>query len=104
MAIGPGREEVKTLSISVTAGAGVCGTGTLTPVWSVARWVRIIPTSESDTYGVKFLDGDGDMVIYRTSLTGTFSEQLEISLGTVRSVQILDSSSTGTYKVKFDMN
>lgn len=96
-----GKQQVKLLSITVSGGAG---TGTVTSEWALARWVRVIPTTESDTYDVSFKDADGDLIGSYTGQTGTFSAQLNLSLGILRTVAIANSSSTGTYKTKFDMH
>ena len=63
-----GREQSLFLIIAV---AGGTGTGTVTPLWAICRWIRIIPTAESDTYDVTFKDGDGDIMLVRTGIVGT---------------------------------
>lgn len=96
-----GREQSLFLNIAVS---GATGTGTVTPLWAICRWIRIIPTTESDTYDVTFKDGDGDILLVRTGLMGTMSERLEMSMGILKTIVIANSSSTGTYKAKFDMH
>lgn len=96
-----GREQSRILTIAVSGGTG---TGSVAAIWALARWIRIIPTIESDTYDVTFKDGDGDIILVRTGLTGTMSEQLDMSLGILRTIVIANSSSTGNYKAKFDMH
>lgn len=96
-----GKEQSRLLNITVAAGTG---TGTVVAEWSLARWIRVIPTTESDTYDVTFKDADGDPMVVRTGLTGTMSEQLGLSLGILRTVVITNSSSSGTYKAKLDMH
>ncbi len=96
-----GKEQSRLLNITV---AGGTGTGTVISEWALARWIRVIPTTESDTYDVTFKDGDGDPMVVRTGMTGTMSEQLDISLGILKTVVIANSSSSGTYKVKLDMH
>lgn len=96
-----GREASYRISITVSAGSG---TGTLTNAWDIARWVRVIPISESDTYNLTIKDGDGHIMLSRTSITGTFSERLEMSLGIMKTVEIASASQDGTYTVKMDMN
>lgn len=96
-----GREQVRLLNITVSSGSG---TGTITPIWTHANWVRVIPPSESATYDVTFLDGDGDIMVKRTGQTGTMAEMLELSLGILSSVQVANGDQDGTYKVKLDCN
>lgn len=95
----PGKEQVKKLAITVSSGTG---TGNLTPEWSVARWIRVIPVAETDTYTVTFKDGDGDIIAKRTAQEGTLSEMLELSLGILKSVVIESASQDGTYFLKLD--
>ena len=94
-----GAEKVKRLSITVTSGTG---TGTLTPEWTLARWIRIKPVAESDTYTVTLKDGDGDIMMERTDQEGTLSENLEMSLGILKTVLIESASQDGTYLFKAD--
>lgn len=96
-----GKEQSRLLNIAVAGGGG---TGTIVPEWALARWLRVIPPSESDSYDVTFKDGDGDLMVLRTGMIGTMSEQLDISLGILKSIVIANSSSTGTYKLKMDMH
>lgn len=97
----PGKQAVLRLNITVSS---LTGTGTVTNEWNIARWVRVIPVAETDTFDVTFKDADGHIMVKRTSNTGTMSEQLDLSLGIVRTVLIENATQDGTYVVKFDMN
>lgn len=97
----PGKEQSRVLLITVSSGSG---SGTVTNTWDIAKWVRIIPPSESATYDVTFKDADGDIIAARTSQLGTLSEMLEISLGILRTVLISSSSEDGSFKAKFDLH
>lgn len=94
-----GREQSLLLNITVAAGTG---TGSVAPLWAIARWVRIIPVTEADVYDVTFKDGDGDVIAVRTGQVGTMSEQLSLSLGILKTVVIANSSNNGTFKLKMD--
>ncbi len=94
-----GREQVRLLNITVSSGSG---TGTISPIWTHANWVRVIPPTEVTSYDVTFLDGDGDIMVKRTGQVGTMAEMLELSLGTLNSVQIANSTVDGTFKLKLD--
>lgn len=96
-----GKEASRVLNITVSSGTG---TGTLTPEWSLARWVRVIPVAESDTYDVTLKDGDGDIISKFTGQTGTFSYNAEMSLGILKTVLIESAAQDGTYKAKFDLH
>jgi len=96
-----GREQSRSLNITVSS---LTGTGTVTPIWAVARWVRVIPVAETDTYDVTFKDGDGDIMVYRTGQIGTLSENLDLSLGILKTVVIANATQDGTYKLKLDMH
>lgn len=96
-----GKEQSRLLNITVSGGTG---TGTVAAEWALARWVRVIPTTESDTYDVTFKDADGDIICSRTGMTGTMSEQLNLSMGVLRTAVIANSSSSGTYKLKLDLH
>lgn len=96
-----GKEQSKLLNISVS---GATGTGTITNQWDIARRMRVIPTTENDTYDVAVKDADGDLIMQRTSQTGTLSELQEISLGIAKTVVISNASADGTYKIKFDLH
>lgn len=97
----PGKEQVRRLGITVSSGAG---TGTLTSEWTLARWIRIIPIAETDSYDVTFKDGDGHIMALRTGVTGTMSENLEMSLGILKTVVIANATQDGTYVAKFDLH
>ena len=86
-------------SITVSGGAGTLN---LTPVWLNARWVRVQPVAESDTYDLTIKDADGILIVSRTSQLGTMAEQLEISLGIAKSISIANAAQDGTYKVRLD--
>lgn len=86
-------------TITVSSGSGSL---TLTPIWLSARWVRVAPVSETDTYDLTILDGDGLIMVKRTSQLGTFSERLEMSLGIMKTVQIASATQDGSYSVRFD--
>lgn len=96
-----GKEQSKLLTITVTSGSG---TGTITNQWDIARWVRIIPVAEGNTYDVAFKDADGDIIASRTGQSGTLSEMLSLSLGILKTVAITNASQDGTFKAKFDMH
>lgn len=96
-----GREQSLFLNIAVSGGTG---TGSTTPLWTLTRWIRIVPTTELDTYDVTFKDGDGDIMLVRTGQVGTMSERLDISLGILKTIVIANSTSSGTYKAKFDLH
>lgn len=97
----PGREAARTLNITVTSGTG---TGTLTNQWDVARWIRVVPPNESTTFDVTIKDSDGDIMLKRTSQLGTDSENLEMSMGIMKTILIENSTADGTFKVKFDLH
>lgn len=94
-----GAEQVKRLVIAVSSGAG---TGSVAPQWSLARWIRVHPIAETDTFDMTFKDGEGTIMLVRTSQTGTFSEQVNMSLGIIKSVVIANASQDGNYVVHFD--
>lgn len=96
-----GREQSRSLSITVSSATG---TGSPTPIWAVARWIRVIPVSETDTYDVTFKDGDGDIMGKYTGQSGTLSQRLEMSLGILKTVLIENASQDGTYRIKFDFH
>jgi hypothetical protein len=85
--------------ITVSSGAGSLA---LTPLWQNARWVRIKPVNESDTWDMTIADGDGIIMVSRTGLTGTFAERLEISLGIAKTITIANGLVDGTYQVRLD--
>ena len=93
----------KSLQLSITISSG-SGTGTITSEWVVARWLRIKPIAETDTYNVTILDADGVIMLSRTSQLGTLSEKVEMSLGIMRTIAITSATQDGTYTVKFDVH
>ena len=86
-------------AIAVSSGSGSL---TLTPVWQNARWIRIKPVAETDTYDLTISDADGIIMATRTGQLGTFSEKLEMSLGIMRTIAIANASQDGTFQVRFD--
>lgn len=97
----PGKEAVRILSITVSSGTG---TGSVVAQWDIARWIRVVPISESDTYDVTFKDGDGYIMGKYTGNQGTFSSKLEMSMGIIKTVLIENASADGDYKVLFDLH
>lgn len=96
-----GPQKSLRLAIAVSSGSG---SGTLTNEWSSARWVRVIPVNETDTYDMTIKDADGNIMVKRTTQLGTFSEKLEMSLGIMKTVSIANATADGTYVAKFDLN
>lgn len=96
-----GREQSLKLAITVSSGSG---TGTTTKAWDLIRWLRVVPTTESDTYTVTLKDADGYIILKRTSQVGTFSERVEISLGILNTIDISGASADGTYNCRLDMS
>lgn len=94
-----GPQKSLRLSIVVSSGAG---TGTITNEWISARWVRVIPINETDTFDMTIKDGEGFLMLARTNLLGTFSEKCEMSLGIMRTIVIANAAVDGTYQVRFD--
>lgn len=88
-------------TIVVSSGSGSL---TLTNTWLNARWIRIKPVAETDTYNVTVSDADGMIMFQRTGQVGTLSEMLEMSLGIMRTVDITSAFQDGTYVVKFDIH
>lgn len=96
-----GREQSLQLPIVVSSGSG---TGTVTNVWAIIRWLRVVPINETDTYDITIKDADGLIMLYRTSQLGTFSERIEMSLGIIRTINIANASIDGTYQCRFDLH
>ena len=96
-----GREQVLRLNITISSNTG---TGALAPAWDIARWVRCIPVAETDSYDLTIKDGEGHIMLKRTSQIGTFSERLEMSLGIMKTVLIENATQDGTFIIKLDMN
>lgn len=86
-------------SITVSSGSGTLN---LTPIWLNARWVRIKPVAETDSFDVTISDGDSILIASRTGQVGTLSEQLSISLGIAKTISISNASQDGTYQVRLD--
>ena len=97
----PGREQSRRLSITVSSNTG---TGTVVPIWSRARWVRVIPVAETDSYDVTFKDADGHIMAKRSGQVGTMAEMLDLSLGILATVLIESATQDGTYILKLDMH
>lgn len=96
-----GKEQSKVLNITVSSGTG---TGTVTNQWDICRWLRIKPIAETDTFNLTVKDAGGMIMLVRTSVLGTFSERIEMSLGIIRTVLIESATQDGTYVCKFDMH
>jgi len=86
--------------ITVSSGSG---TLTLSNEWAVARWVRVIPVNETDTFTLTIKDADGYIMGTWSGQTGTFSSKLEMSLGIMKTIAIASASVDGTYTVKLDL-
>lgn len=97
----PGREQVRLLNITVSSNTG---TGSVTPLWAIARWVRVVPVAETDSYDVTFKDGEGDIMVKRTGQIGTMAEMLDLSVGILKTVLIENATQDGTYKLKLDLH
>jgi hypothetical protein len=101
----PGKEQSLRLNVAVSGGSG---TGTFTNEWTLVRRVRVIPTTESDTYVCQIKDADGHLIFDSNdsggSLTGTLSMLNEMSLGIMRTVEITSASADGTYTIKLDLH
>lgn len=96
-----GKQQVRRLNITVSSGAG---SGTITNEWTLARWIRVHPVSEANTYNLTIKDANGDVMVTRTGNTGTVSEQFDMSLGIIRTVEIASASQDGTYRCNFDLH
>lgn len=97
----PGREQSVPLTIAVSSGAG---SGTLTKMWTLVRWLRVIPVSETDTFDLTVKDADGFIMLSRTSQLGTYSERLEMSLGIMQTIEIANALQDGSYKCRLDLH
>lgn len=86
-------------TVTVSSGGGAL---TITNTWLNARWIRIKPIAETDSFDVTVADADGMIMFTRTGQIGTLSERLEMSLGIMRTVTIANATQDGTYTVKFD--
>lgn len=100
-----GKQQSLRMAITVSSGAG---TGTISNQWSIVRRIRVIPTTETDTYVCQIKDADGYLIFDSNdtgdSLTGTLSMLNEMSLGIAKTVEISGASADGTYQVRFDMH
>lgn len=101
----PGKEQSLRLAIVVSSGSG---TGTIENRWDLVRRVRVIPTTETDTYVCQIKDAEGYLIFDSNDsgdvLTGTLSMLNELSLGIAKTVEISSASADGTYQVRFDMH
>lgn len=88
-------------TITISSGSGSL---TLTNAWLNARWVRVKPVAETDSFDLTISDADGIIMLYRQGQTGTLSEKLEMSLGIMRTVQIANATADGTYTLKLDIH
>src|SRR5438128_2662549 len=96
-----GREQSIALAIVVV---GATGTGTFTNVWALARWIRVQPIAETDTYSLTIKDADGIIMLSRSGQVGTYSEKLDMSLGIMRTITIASATQDGTYQCRLDMH
>lgn len=94
-----GSQQVIKGTVTISSGGGAL---TLTNIWLNARWIRIKPVAESDTYDITGADADGIIMFTRTTQLGTFSERMEMSLGVLKTITIANASQDGTYQVRFD--
>lgn len=94
-----GSQQVIKGAIAVSAGGGAL---TLTNIWLNARWIRVKPVAETDTFDVTGADAEGIIMFTRTGQLGTFSERLEMSLGVLKTITIANGAQDGTYQVRFD--
>lgn len=97
----PGKEQSRRLNIAISSNTG---TGTATQEWTLSRWIRVIPVAETDSYDVTLKDADGHIMLYRTGQIGTLSENIEMSLGILKTVLIANATQDGTYVIKFDLH
>jgi len=95
-----GPQASRVGKITVSSGSG---TLTLTNEWSTARWIRVKPVNETDTFTLTIADADGMIMGKWTGQLGTFSAELNMSLGIMSTISIASASSDGTYTVKFDL-
>lgn len=96
-----GKEASRKLSITISSGSG---TGNISPEWAIARWVRVVPVAETDSFDVTIKDGDGLIIVKRTGQVGTLSEMLELSLGIAKTVLIQNTTQDGTYTFIADLH
>ena len=96
-----GKEAVRVLKITIASGTG---TGAVASQWDIARWIRVIPVAETDTFDLTLKDGDSHIMGKYTGNLGTFSSKLEMSLGILKTVLIENALQDGTYTVKFDLH
>jgi hypothetical protein len=96
-----GKQQVLRLNIVVSSGSG---TGTIQNQWDTCRWFRLVPTAESVTYDMTIKDGDGYLMISRTNNTGTLSEEINRSMGIMRTIEITSASQDGTFVALFELH
>ena len=97
----PGREQSLPLSIAIASGTG---TGTLSKVWTICRWIRVIPIAETDSFDVTIKDSDGYIMFTRTGQIGTLAERIEMSCGIMATILIANTTQDGTYRVRLDLH
>lgn len=93
----------QSISGKITVSSG-SGTLTLSNQWTVARWIRVKPVNETDTFTLTISDADGVIMGKWSGQQGTFSSKLEMSLGIMSTIAISSASADGTYTVKLDMH
>ena len=96
-----GKEQSRVLTITVSSGSG---SGTITNTWDKCAWFRVVPPDEADTYTVTVKDANGFIILKRTGQEGTLSENLALSLGIAKTVEIASASADGSYRAIFDMH
>lgn len=96
-----GKQQSLRLSIAVAAGTGI---GTITNDWSLVRWLRIKPIAETDSFDVSIKDADGIIMFSRVGQIGTLAERIEMSLGIMRTITIINATQDGTYNCRLDMH
>lgn len=97
----PGKEASRKLTITISSATG---TGSITPEWAVAKWIRVVPVAETDSFDCTIKDGYGYIIMKRTGQIGTLSEMLELSLGIVKTVLIENASQDGSYIFLADLH
>lgn len=96
-----GKEQRRRLNITISSNSG---TGTLTSEWTLSRWLRVVPVAETDSYDVTFKDADGFIMAQRTGQIGTMSENLQMSLGILKTILIQNATQDGTYVFLADLH
>jgi hypothetical protein len=102
-----GREKSVSLAITVSSGSG---TGQFTNSWDHVNRIRIVPIAETDTYKCSIKDANGRIIVgtnlngKTTAWTGTFPVRGPYSLGILKTVEITNASSNGTYYAILDFH